>query len=60
MKVLLTFKTFPEQRQLLEQLFEKKSELIFLKDHPVEMKEEWVKMKEQVWKMRQHDLSAYG
>lgn len=42
MKVLLTFKTFPEQRQLLEQLFEKKSELIFVEDHPAEMKEDLI------------------
>ena len=42
MKILITFKTFPEQRQLLEQFFEKRSELIFWEDHPVEMKKDLI------------------
>lgn len=39
MKIIVTFKTVPEQRQLLEQFFKTKAEIIFLEDHPAKMKD---------------------
>lgn len=39
MRIIATFSTFPEQKQLLEQFLKTKAEIIFLEDYPAEMKD---------------------
>jgi phosphoglycerate dehydrogenase-like enzyme len=38
MRIVVSFRTVPEQRQLLEQFFKTKAEIVFLEDYPAEMK----------------------
>ncbi len=38
MRIVVSFNTIPGQRQLLEQFFKTKAEIVFVEDYPAEMK----------------------